>query len=77
MDQYYNYCHLDKYFSDTYEKKYPLMNQYYSEALKKKTPNVESLSRKRLQIESRSDEKDSKLKVALLEKPYLEEVYCM
>ena len=20
MDQYYNYCHLDKYFSDTYEK---------------------------------------------------------
>ena len=31
MDQYYNYCHLDKYFSDTYEKKYPLMDQYYSE----------------------------------------------
>jgi hypothetical protein len=29
MDQYYNYCHLDKYFSDTYEKKYPLMDQYY------------------------------------------------
>jgi hypothetical protein len=37
MDQYYNYCHLDKYFSDTYEKKYPLMDQY-SVILTKKYP---------------------------------------
>ena len=28
MDKYYNYCHLDKCFSDTYEKKYPLHSIY-------------------------------------------------